>query len=482
MLCFVSPLVLALIASAPAGAHDIDTVGSTSIHTSNSSTEPQNFVYVSTDAVLTSFSIYGEYSTASLTGELHWAVYRSSSISGAYTSEEQVSVTTTTTSTSTQWHESPDIDLLLEAGYYYRFVVWASDAAGGPRSFGWYRASSGYAPVSMGFGTLQGGWDFLCSFYCGETGPSSQTPASYSTYGVYMRFNYTIDDDEDGDGYLSAYFGGTDCDDEDANANPGIAEVFYDGVDGNCDGASDYDADGDGDDSDAWSGADCDDADSSVFVGATEVFYDGVDQDCDGLSDYDGDGDGEDASGYGGADCNDTDAAVSSHSAEVWYDGVDQDCDGASDYDADGDGHDAVGGGGDDCDDDAWDVYVGASEIADGVDNDCNGLTEIDDTDGDGVPDETELERGTDPSTADSDGDGLDDGEEADLGTDPLDVDSDGDGMSDGDEVASGADPLAPDADATTKGCGCDAGQAVTPPYWTLLLAILASKRRRALR
>ena len=69
------------------------------------------------------------------------------------------------------------------------------------------------------------------------------------------------------------------------------------------------------------------------------------------------------------------------------------------------------------------------------------------DTDGDGLSDEEEIERGLDPDSPDSDGDGLDDGEEIALGTDPLDSDSDGDGLSDGDEVDLGTDPLDSDSD-----------------------------------
>ena len=39
---------------------------------------------------------------------------------------------------------------------------------------------------------------------------------------------------------------------------------------------------------------------------ATEIWYDGVDQDCSGGSDFDQDSDGEDSDQYGGADCDDT--------------------------------------------------------------------------------------------------------------------------------------------------------------------------------
>ena len=70
------------------------------------------------------------------------------------------------------------------------------------------------------------------------------------------------------------------------------------------------DADGDGYDAEAWGGDDCDDDDPDVNPGASETWYDGVDSDCSGGSDYDADGDGEDAEDHGGADCDDTDASV----------------------------------------------------------------------------------------------------------------------------------------------------------------------------
>jgi len=66
------------------------------------------------------------------------------------------------------------------------------------------------------------------------------------------------------------------------------------------------------------------------------------------------------------------------------------------------------------------------------------------DSDGDGLSDDEEMDQGTDPLDPDSDDDGLTDGEEIDLGTDPLDPDSDDDGISDGGEVNSGTDPNDP--------------------------------------
>ena len=82
-----------------------------------------------------------------------------------------------------------------------------------------------------------------------------------------------------------------------------------------------------------------------------------------------------------------------------------------------------------------------------------------DDADNDGLPDDLEVDLGTDPLDPDSDDDGVPDGLEVDLGTDPLDPDSDDDGIPDGTELgftvpAPGTDPdpgsFVPDSDPTT--------------------------------
>ena len=41
-----------------------------------------------------------------------------------------------------------------------------------------------------------------------------------------------------------------------------------------------------------------------------DTFYDGVDSNCDGLSDFDMDGDGYDSDQYGGTDCEDQDPNI----------------------------------------------------------------------------------------------------------------------------------------------------------------------------
>ena len=236
-----------------------------------------------------------------------------------------------------------------------------------------------------------------------------------------------------------------DCDDTRADVNPGMDDVFYDGVDSNCDGSNDCDADGDGFDGSAEGGlptdecpnaSDCNDADPEVkpVEGATEIFFNGEDDDCN-LATGDGDADGDgfwhlnyDAivqangltplpipEGQAG-DCYDSvaepiegfdpeslaggvvsPADVHPAALEVYYDGIDQNCDGLSDFDQDGDGFasadypDREGVFGNDCLDsgsvfgvDAVDVNPDATDTwYDGVDSDCSGNNDFD-QDGDG--------------------------------------------------------------------------------------------------
>ena len=127
--------------------------------------------------------------------------------------------------------------------------------------------------------------------------------------------------DADGDGHAAEWSGGDDCDDEDDHTFAGAAED-------ESNTACMTDADEDGWGSEGREGTDCNDGDATINPGADETWYDGVDQNCDGLSDYDADGDGFDSNGHGGDDCNDTDADIFPGAHDEWYDKVDQDCDG----------------------------------------------------------------------------------------------------------------------------------------------------------
>jgi len=244
---------------------------------------------------------------------------------------------------------------------------------------------------------------------CDDSDAAVNPAATETCDGVDNDCDGTVDEDDasdastwyadsDGDGFGDATIAtiacdqpsgyvadANDCDDATATTNPDAEEVWYDGVDADCDGWSDYDADYDGFDNrdELEDGEDCDDTDAEINPDAEEVWYDGVDADCDDWSDYDQDFDGYDSESYGGDDCDDADEATYPGAPDDPYDGVINDCDDADEYDADGDGHDAVEHGGDDCDDANSSINPSADETwYDGVDQDCDGNDDDQDYDG----------------------------------------------------------------------------------------------------
>ena len=185
-------------------------------------------------------------------------------------------------------------------------------------------------------------------------------------------------EDYDGDGYSIA---AGDCNDGDVNFHPGMEEIWYDGIDQNCDD-NDFDKDEDGHISALYGGDDCwDDPDrtdlppaltvldgweeksaADVNPSAEETWYDGMDQNCQDDDDFDQDGDGfrsafhSDRAGVVGDDCIDGSELdwenpaglppedVNPDAEETWYDGTNADCDATEDsvwgdYDQDGDGY-----------------------------------------------------------------------------------------------------------------------------------------------
>ncbi len=199
------------------------------------------------------------------------------------------------------------------------------------------------------------------------------------------------DFDQDGDGVLVD----DDCDDTDATVQPGAVDAFYDGVDADCAGNDDFDADFDGFASASFGGTDCDDGNAVRYPGAPDPSGDGVVTDCDLADPGDRDFDGFASVAAGGADCDDTNGARNPDALEIWYDGTDQDCDG-NDDDQDVDGVSV----GTDCDDTDPARTPGTAEVwYDGIDGDCLGGDDFDqDADGD-----RRLPEGTDCDDVDAD-------------------------------------------------------------------------------
>jgi len=186
-------------------------------------------------------------------------------------------------------------------------------------------------------------------------------------------------DDADGDGFSECE---GDCDDEDEDLHPDAVELCDGGLDNDCNPATDEIGDYDGDGISVC-GGDCDDEEPDVHPGAPEV-CDGLDNNCNGSlmnGEVDDDGDGWLLCD---GDCDDSDP-ISFPGAPEQCDGLDNDCDTFIDEDADedldGDHFNACQG---DCDNLDPHVYPGAPEICDGKDSDCDGATPPDEADDDG--------------------------------------------------------------------------------------------------
>ena len=102
----------------------------------------------------------------------------------------------------------------------------------------------------------------------------------------------------------------------------------------------------------------------------------------------------------------------------------------------------------------------------------CGCVTNCDDTDGDGIPDDTEVDIGTKPDDADSDDDGVQDGAEPDPAgdsdgdgsIDALDPDSDNDGLFDGTETGAACNGMGTAPGSTHCIADGDAGATKTDP------------------
>lgn len=97
-----------------------------------------------------------------------------------------------------------------------------------------------------------------------------------------------VDNDADNDGYDSVASGGNDCNDSSASIHPGATEVCGDSIDQDCSGADlicpvvDNDQDNDGYDSVASGGNDCNDSNANINPGAVDICGNGIDENCSG--------------------------------------------------------------------------------------------------------------------------------------------------------------------------------------------------------
>jgi regulation of enolase protein 1 (concanavalin A-like superfamily) len=290
---------------------------------------------------------------------------------------------------------------------------------------------TGSGQVNLSIWANNNAGNFVFSTYpaSNPTGPAN---VIWSNFGQDQYPTYLAQVDVDSDGYGAA----CDCDDNNDQINPGVAEIC-DGIDNNCDTNIDEgfiltayypDMDGDGYGTGsgislcadpgtgfATSGGDCSDGNAAINPGANEI-CDGIDNNCDGqmdegltfvtyYPDMDGDGYGTGSGislcadpGIGfatsGGDCSDGNAAINPGANEI-CDGIDNNCDGQMDEgltfttyytDADGDGYGAGAGQSlcadpglgfapqdGDCDDVDPNINPGVTEICDGADNNCDG-------------------------------------------------------------------------------------------------------------
>ena len=101
-----------------------------------------------------------------------------------------------------------------------------------------------------------------------------------------------------------------DCDGEVDPVTSQGTQIHYSDNDGDGYGTGEGDPACDPPPDTSTESGDCDDDEASTYPGATDTWYDGVDSDCAGDSDYDADVDGADSSDWGGSDCLDDDPSV----------------------------------------------------------------------------------------------------------------------------------------------------------------------------
>ena len=214
--------------------------------------------------------------------------------------------------------------------------------------------------------------------WCGATAPLSTPGSDFGTPGVGNGSCACWGSDNDGDNYGDhSSCALLDCDDSSASSNPEAIDVCENGGDEDCDGVDaicdclDTDDDGDGfGDGLACNPVDCDDNDPTINPNASES-CDGVDEDCDGATDEDFDLDFDGWTTCEG-DCNDG-VPTTYPGAPETCNLSDDDCDSLVDegFDNDGDGFTSCNG---DCNDGNNTISPAAVEACDTVDQNCDGV------------------------------------------------------------------------------------------------------------
>lgn len=256
---------------------------------------------------------------------------------------------------------------------------------------------SPFLPTDFSINDLYSGIDSYVYLAVEGRGPL-RSCCPLSPFNSFVSCADQIDSDGDGYGLVS------DCDDRNANVNPGLVEIPYNGVDDDCNPQTlDDDLDQDG----FVMADDCDDNNAIINPDATEIPDNGIDENCDGIDAtalVDADGDGY----FSDEDCDDNNAGINPGIIEACND-IDDNCDGNIDenlplkayyLDMDGDGFgdpnstivDCFSPNGfvdnnTDCDDSNPEINPAATEIPNnGIDEDCDGMdsSTLVDTDGDG--------------------------------------------------------------------------------------------------
>jgi len=265
---------------------------------------------------------------------------------------------------------SPSAQVVIPSSGNQAFSVTATDPDSNPISYAWYldgalvSNATSYTYVA----SVPDAGEHIVSLTLSDGSPNS--PDTRQFWGMIV-----MAPDADSDGYPS----NVDCDDSNPDINPGQSEVYYNGLDDDCDPATPDDPDADNDGYDYT--VDCDEGNAAINPGATEV-CNAIDDNCDGNTDEGFDADSDGITSCGG-DCDDGNANVYPGATEV-CNLIDDNCNSIIDenFDIDGDGVTSCGG---DCDDGDSSNYPGNVEVCDLQDNNCDSsIDEGFDADADG--------------------------------------------------------------------------------------------------